>query len=197
MIKAVIFDVDGVLLDSLHSNAHFLQKLLDSFGYPGMTVEKYSKMYFLSMWDVIRTFTGLTDEKKIQEIWEAGKTFEDGGEPPTMPDKAEEVLRKLHKKYKLGLVTSRVKDHIFEGELKALQHLFTVAIGYENTKKHKPDPEPLLLAAEKMGLKPSECVYIGDMPTDMQAGKAAGMKTIFYTPNSFPEIPAQIEKLTN
>lgn len=47
--------------------------------------------------------------------------------------------------------------------------------------RHKPDPEPLLLAAQKLGVKPEETVYIGDVENDLKAAHAAGMKVILYS----------------
>jgi HAD superfamily hydrolase (TIGR01509 family) len=113
-----------------------------------------------------------------------------------MTAKASDVVKELHKKYPLGIVTNRVRGHIFETpEMKEIETLFTGVVGYEDTEKHKPDPEPLFLSAKKMGVAPNKCVFIGDAETDMQAGQAAGMKTILYLPDSFPQIPSQIEEL--
>ena len=55
---------------------------------------------------------------------------------------------------------------------------FRTAVAYEDTTRHKPHPEPLLLAANRLKIKPSGTVYIGDAASDMEAAKAAGMKFI-------------------
>ena len=70
---------------------------------------------------------------------------------------------------------------------------------------HKPHPEPLLLAAKRLKVRPSECVYIGDSHTCIEAGCAAGMKTILYDgkknpdtsagTKTFGKIPSIIDKL--
>ena len=76
---------------------------------------------------------------------------------------------------------------------------------YEDTEKHKPDPEPLLLVSKKLNTKPEEMVYIGDMESDLKAAHSAGMKAVLYnkknllnaeywTP-SFSKIPKIIVKL--
>jgi beta-phosphoglucomutase-like phosphatase (HAD superfamily) len=51
---------------------------------------------------------------------------------------------------------------------------------YGDTDNHKPHPEPLLLAAKKLNINPSECVYVGDSATDIVAARASGMKAINY-----------------
>ena len=51
-------------------------------------------------------------------------------------------------------------------------------IGADDVEIHKPDPHPLLVAAERLGSPPERCVYVGDAPPDMQAAKGAGMISI-------------------
>ena len=60
-------------------------------------------------------------------------------------------------------------------------HLFETVVGGDETEKHKPDPEPLLLAAERMNADPAQTAYVGDSPFDMRAAKAAGMHAVAVT----------------
>ena len=62
-----------------------------------------------------------------------------------------------------------------------LGHLFDAVVGGDETERHKPDPEPLLLAAERLGADPAETAYVGDSPFDVRAAKAAGMHAIAVT----------------
>jgi pyrophosphatase PpaX len=62
-----------------------------------------------------------------------------------------------------------------------LGHLFETVVGGDETERHKPNPEPLLLAAERMYAVPDECAYIGDSPFDIRAAKAAGMHAVAVT----------------
>lgn len=111
------------------------------------------------------------------------------------------------KGYKLGLVTDtdgrkgwkkrRIKRSQFS------RFFDTTVICGEDTPRTKPDPEPFLLAASKLGLRASECVFVGDKPfTDIKGAKAAGMRTILlkrrdwgigeradFTINSLAELP--------
>ncbi|WP_067621132.1 HAD family hydrolase [Alicyclobacillus acidiphilus] len=81
--------------------------------------------------------------------------------------------------YKMGIVSSKRRFHVInELESKGLDVLFDVVVAQEDTLQHKPHPAPLLLAARSIGVPPEDCIYIGDQPTDIQAGKAAGMSTI-------------------
>ncbi|TML61827.1 MAG: HAD family hydrolase, partial [Actinobacteria bacterium] len=54
-------------------------------------------------------------------------------------------------------------------------------VGGDETARHKPDPEPLLLALERMGVRADEAAYVGDAPFDVQAAKAAGLFSIGVT----------------
>lgn len=179
MIKAIIFDVDGVLLNSFESNLRYFRELLKRFSYPAPTSEDYTNMFHLPTYDVIKVWTKLKDDLKIKEIMAEGDKMELDGSVE-MPKNAAKVITELKEKYKLGIVTGRQRDNIFEGELESYRRLFDAIVGYEDTLEHKPSPEPLLLALKKLKLKPEECIYIGDALTDIKAGDAANIKVICY-----------------
>jgi pyrophosphatase PpaX len=56
-----------------------------------------------------------------------------------------------------------------------LAEQFEVVVGFEDTERHKPDPDPVLAALRKLGAEPSEAAYVGDSPFDIRAAKAAGV----------------------
>ena len=62
-----------------------------------------------------------------------------------------------------------------------LGHLFETVVGGDETERHKPDPEPLLLGAERLGADPAATAYVGDSPFDIRAAKAAGMFAVAVT----------------
>jgi pyrophosphatase PpaX len=62
-----------------------------------------------------------------------------------------------------------------------LGHLFETIVGGDETERHKPDPDPLLLGAERLGAEPAETAYVGDSPFDIRAAKAAGMFAVAVT----------------
>jgi len=190
MTKAVLFDIDGVLLNSFEANLKFFQDLMIHAGYPPPTREAFPPMFHLSMMDAIKALTKSRNEEEIKSIWEIGRSREVpyNVELLSMPEGTEEVLKKLSKEFILGIVTSRQRGSVYEApRLAKLQKYFEVAACYEDTKNHKPDPEPLLFAAEKLAVKPNECIYIGDVENDIKAARAAGMKIIIYSKNRFSE----------
>ena len=205
MIKVVLFDIDGVLLDSLEGNTRFLEDLIVSFGYKKPPREKLLKTFYMSMFDAIKLLTNETDDR-VKEIWDRGHTFQYPLELVKVPEHTVEVVNQLKRSYKVGIVTSRIKarmDKVFAAT--KMTGLFKIIVTYEDTKKHKPHPEPLLLAAKKLNAKPSDAVYIGDSEYDLAAARSAGMKFIFYSKKrmkgadarleAFKEIPGAIEQI--
>ena len=73
-----------------------------------------------------------------------------------------------------------------------IKQYFKISVSYQDTKNHKPHPEPLLLSAEKLGVLPEECVYVGDVENDVVAAKAAGMKAVIYSKNSVSSADANV-----
>lgn len=185
MIKAVIFDVDGVLLDSFEANLKFFQNLMTTAGYPPPTREEFPALFHLSMWDVIRTLTRLSSEEEIQKIWEVGRSrvgYDVG--LLRMPAGAAATIKVLSRDYSLAIVTSRIRESVYEApQLSALQPYFPVVISFQDTINRKPHPEPLLLAAKRLNVQPEASVYIGDVANDVKAAKAAGMKAIIFSTN--------------
>ncbi len=95
----------------------------------------------------------------------------------------EDVLVRLHEQgHRLGVVTAKRRSTVELAFARVpIAHLFETVVGGDETQKHKPDPEPLLLAAKRMNARPDEIAYVGDSPFDIRAAKAAGMHAIAVT----------------
>jgi pyrophosphatase PpaX len=208
MIKAVIFDVDGVLIDSFEANLKFFQDLMIYAGYQPPTREQYLRMFHMNMMRVIQELVPDGTSEDHQRLWEMGRdrVVKHDSSLVKLPAGINEVIAELDKTFKLGIVTSRVKTGVFEHpELFKFKEYFKSVISYEDTDKHKPDPEPLLLAAQQLEVEPSECAYIGDTETDVVAAHAAGMKIVIYSDlqisgadactANFKDIPKRIDEL--
>jgi pyrophosphatase PpaX len=88
--------------------------------------------------------------------------------------------------HSLGVVTSKIEplahralDHV------GLRDHFPLVVGIESTARHKPNPEPLLFAMDRLAAAPQECVYVGDSPFDLQAARAARIDSIAVTWGAF------------
>ncbi len=207
MINAILFDVDGVLLDSMLANAEWFREMLEHFGYRGPRDDEMYALFHLPGADVVRKYAADASEEKIKEILHYGYTKESRlvDHLLRVPDHAVSTVQKLARHYQLGIVTSRRNVYMAEVYAYFPRKLFQAVVTIEDTKKRKPDPEPLLLAAERLGVPADHCVYVGDMPSDVEAGRAAGMKVIIFSKNEIPgadaqtenfaEIPVMLEKL--
>jgi pyrophosphatase PpaX len=95
----------------------------------------------------------------------------------------EDVLVRLRDEgRRLGVVTAKRRSTVELAFARVpLGHLFETIVGGDETERHKPDPEPLLLGAERLGADPAATAYVGDSPFDVRAAKAAGMFAVAVT----------------
>ena len=178
MIKAVIFDMDGVIVDS--EPLHFMvwaeifrkkfgiklykKDFANLFG----TSDMHTVHHFLKKYKLKADSEELRLEKKrlFQKI--AAKKLK------LFPG-VKNLIKKLSKKYKLALTSTEWKETIKKDLTKfGLYNYFDVIIGKEDVKRHKPDPEPYIITAKKLGLKRSECVVIEDSVWVLRQQKEQG-----------------------
>lgn len=95
----------------------------------------------------------------------------------------EDVIVRLHEEgVRLGVVTAKWRRtaELAFARLR-VGDLFEVLVGGDETERHKPDPDPLLLGAQRMGVSPQDCAYVGDSPFDIRAARAAHMYAVAVT----------------
>jgi pyrophosphatase PpaX len=95
----------------------------------------------------------------------------------------EAVLEELRDRgQRLGIVTAKRRATVDLAFARLpLAHLFEVVVGGDETERHKPDPQPLLLALDRLGAAPAEAAYVGDSPYDMQAARKGGLHAVGVT----------------
>jgi phosphoglycolate phosphatase len=187
-VKAIIFDLDGTLIDSIEIYFAIVDKALERLNLP--PVSRASILAAAESenfnWDLVLPQESRTRKTKIiDQAWDiineiAPPLFEKNVK--LIPG-ADRILKRISSNgLKIGLVTSTRKSYlkIKMQPLKSagVADLFKAIITSDDTQKRKPDPEPLLACARELRVEPDKCAYVGDTRTDMQAGRAAGMKTI-------------------
>jgi len=185
MIKAIIFDVDGTLLDTERIYMEAWVQAGAQLGYT-VTHEALMKTRAVSVAVAIPIFKACCgedfpyDEARKERIRIAEEIIESSTAEQLVKPGTEETLAKLKEKGYAMAVASSTEQAKTDSHLEHvdLRKWFSVAIGGDMVKQTKPNPDIFLLAAEKLGVKPEECLVVGDTPADVLAGTAAGMKVI-------------------
>jgi HAD superfamily hydrolase (TIGR01509 family) len=184
MIKGVLFDMDGVLIDAADWHYDALNEALDIFGYTIDRLEHLSR------------FNGMTTRKKLQILTEE-KDFPQELQDVVSDIKQDRTLRIAAKKcfptaahlillstlrnrdIKIGVVTNSIrKTSEFMLQYSGIFDFLDVLITNEDVMNPKPNPEGYLLGMSKLGITPSETVVIEDGVHGIVAAKAAGANVV-------------------
>ena len=168
--SAILFDMDGVLVDSLYVWWQSLNAALKMFGIREVSKEEFIKKYWgHDLYDNLKRMglnieIGLTCSKIYSQYIDKIKIFPD----------VKETLEKLGR-YKKGLITNTPRDCTYKILKKFnIQKYFNTIVTTDDVKKGKPDPEIVLKACRNLNVNPKETILIGDTSSDIKAGKSAG-----------------------
>lgn len=182
-VKAVLFDLDGTLIDSAPDLGAAADKMRTDRGLPSLPYEKYRPMAGAGARGMLGVAFGMTPEHPdfpaMRE--EFFRNYESCMTERTYAFEgvAQLIASLVERDLAWGVVTN--KSMRFTGPLTKGMPLFATAravVGGDSTPHSKPHPAPLLEAARQLQVCPTDCVYVGDDMRDMLAGKAAGMATV-------------------
>ena len=186
MIRAVIFDMDGVLVDSepLHVEIEKRQFKLNNLLISEEEHQQYMGVASDVMWKTIaqrHTLPVDVEQLIAQNKQESVRFFNEIPAIPVMPGLAD-VLEKLTEKNIPMAVASSSFDEIIKIILErtGLHKYFRHMVSSQEAGKSKPEPDVFLLAAKRLGVQPSECLVVEDSFNGIKAAKAAGMRCIAY-----------------
>lgn len=180
-VKAVLFDLDGTILDSRKAYMKAMKVAFSSLGQTTVDIKTITEIpkrieQGLSISDLI----GKSKVADFMDIYL--KTYYESTASESRPIRGvAEMLKELHAKAKLAITTMRCvpsKDVIVELQSFGLAKYFQVVITTLDTQKPKPSPEALIECAKRLGVQLTECAVVGDSVVDMEAGKRAGTKTV-------------------
>ncbi len=185
-IQAVLFDLDGTLIDSAPDLGAAVDKMRVDRGMSSLPLAHYRPMAGAGARGMIGLAFGYTPDHPGYEAMkeEFFRNYESCMTERTFAFEgvAQMIAALVAVKLPWGVVTNKSKR--FAEPLTQVMPLFktsAVLICGDTTPHAKPHPEPLLEAARRLGLDPSACIYVGDDERDIVAGHAAGMKTVAAT----------------
>lgn len=198
MVKAIIFDIDGVLADSIDAVTKFNQDILEAIGYPMPTQEEVRAVFHLSRPDVLRALMKTTSDEEVSRALHMADTLPYPQHLMKTGDVVKKVVEKLNDTYPLGIATSKYRRTTEEYLTYAgLRQFFSAVVTFEDTTEHKPHPEPLILATSILGFTPEECVYVGDSNSDIAAARACAMKIIGYSDTATAQTDSHTDTFTD
>ncbi len=179
-IQAVLFDLDGTLIETDDlAVARLAHRLRPFAGHRAPRLARWLMMKAETPGNALITLLdwlhldlplmGFTDRlRRRRGVYPAPEFHLIAG--------VEETLMALASHYPLALVTTRSRYHIDQFLLRfpQLAQCFTTTLGLQDTRRLKPSPEPVLLAAERLGLPATRCLMVGDTTVDVLAGRRAG-----------------------
>ncbi len=191
MIKLLIFDLDGTLIDSSHDITDAINHAVRPLGIRPLTVTEIKEM----------VGSGIT--KLIEDLISTEKIVLDSKQPYNLKEEAvnrfleyysahlldnttaypqvKETLSKLGR-YKKAVISNKREGFskmVLEGV--NLLEFFDVVLGSDSISERKPSPVPVFEVLKRLDVSKSETVIIGDSNFDIEAGKAAGVKTVAVT----------------
>lgn len=185
-IEAVLFDLDGTLIDSAPDLGAAADRMRTDRGLPPLPLERYRPMAGAGARGMIGVAFGLTPEhpeyEALREEFFANYERSMTARTYAFAGVAELIEALLQHELAWGVVTNKIER--FTLPLTRALPLFASAaaiVAGDTTPHPKPHPAPLLEAARRLELDPQRCLYVGDDERDIVAGLAAGMGTVAAT----------------
>jgi pyrophosphatase PpaX len=184
---AVLFDLDGTLIDSIQLIILAAQHAFASREGPAPSQAEFIAGIGRPLVAQFGPFALNDDDMQLLTMRYREYQLMHHDRLTTLYDGVMDVVLELHARgHPLAVVTSKM-DGIARRSIAhvGLEPYMSVVVACDHTARHKPDPEPVQLALDRLGVPPGRAVFVGDSPYDIQAGNAAGVTSIAATWGAF------------
>ena len=181
MLKAILWDNDGVLVDTEHLYLAATRDALARRGI-GLTDDEYHELFLVQSRGILHFAArhGWSEDELDEVRRERGALY--AGllrEHACVLDGVEEVLRVLHGRYAMGIVTSSRREHFdIIHEKSGLLGYFDFVLAAGDYGEPKPHPEPYLRAVERAGVRKEACLVVEDSERGLASATAAGLRCV-------------------
>lgn len=184
--KLVIYDCDGVLLDTLDSNYRFYNSVMEHLGRPPLDrtdLAARNALHTYSFANVMEYF--FAGDERRDEAWSFAKTihYQDLAPFMRMEEGLIETLDRLKGSVALAVCTNRATSMEMIIDDFGLNGYFSCVMTASQVTNPKPHPEPLLKVLDHYGIQSHEALFVGDGEVDMLAARDAGVPFISYKSN--------------
>jgi beta-phosphoglucomutase family hydrolase len=191
LCKAVIFDMDGTLIDSTKADFLAWQKLFSFYG-KSLTYKEYVPLLGIKSAQVVKEFLPLKNDEEIQMALTRKLVFfheyiaENGIYPVPYADVFLKQIKQLDIPVALATSSRKAKMEMVMTKVE-LVTLFDAIVTGGDVKNGKPAPDIFIKAAEKLGVRPQDCIVFEDASNGVKAAKNAFMKCVALSSTQPPE----------
>lgn len=182
MIKAIIFDVGGVILDMKHLLRKFIRifkpkntkKFWNEISIAAIPLCK-NEMSQKKFWRLIAKFNGLNPKTIPSNLW-----TKDYKKLTNLNKGVMKIIEELKSNFKLAVISNSIPFHLNSMRRIGLYNMFDIVILSHDVNLTKDEKEIFLMTASKLKVKPSECIFIDDVKDFVNVAKSVGMKGIKF-----------------
>jgi pyrophosphatase PpaX len=179
-LPAVLFDLDGTLIDTIELILSSARHAFEGWPRAVPTDEEWVRGIGTPLVQQLRGFAANDAELALLLDRYRRYQHEHHDRLTRCYDDVPEVVAALAARgHPLAVVTSKASPIARQSlSFVGLDRYFPVVVGYDETTRHKPDPEPVLVALSRLGIHAGQAVFVGDSPHDIHSGNAAGVTTV-------------------
>ena len=178
-LTTILFDLDGTIIDSVRLILDSYHHTLKIHGHPAQTDEAWLAGIGTPLWHQLAPYSRSPDDMAAMIATYRDYNLAHHDTRVTPYSGVVEMIRGLKAaSRRRGLVTSKNRNGAMRGlTLAGIADLFETMVCADEVSNHKPHPEPVLMALDRLAASAASTVFVGDSIHDMQSGRAAGVRT--------------------